>query len=501
MYLSKSRYTSGVQCPKMLWMKQHMPEQFDDSVLNEAVLTTGSAVGDLAMGYYGPFTEVPFAEGRLQDMIECTAQLLAAGTPVICEASFSYDGNFCSVDILRVEPDGVRITEVKSSTHLKPINLHDMAFQTWVLTSLGLRVKSVGLMHVNNAYVRAGELDLQQFFTVEDCTAQVMAMLPEVGPRVAMLKATADADAEPDIPIGPQCKNPYPCGYSGWCWRELPRPCVFDLCGIRTDRAFKLLGQGVVSFEDVKAAKVRLTPRQAAQVRAELEDLHALTRVAEVREFLDGLRYPLYFLDFETWQPAVPPFDGVRPYQQIPTQYSLHIRQAPGEPPDHREFLAEAGADPRRAVAEHLVADIPADACTLAYNKTFEQGRLTELAAAFPDLAEHLLAIRDGMVDLIDPFKSGACYVRTQGGSNSIKEVLPALFPDDASLDYHALEGVHNGSEASAAFADLADMPPEEAARTREQLLRYCELDTLAMVRVLDKLYELAEPRSFVIIG
>ena len=178
MNLSKSRYTRGVQCPKMLWMEQHMPDEFDPSVMNEAVLKTGNEVGDLAMGYYGPFVEVPFDDTDYDGMIARTQELLDEGTPNIAEATFSYDGNLCMVDILRVEPDGVRIVEVKSSTHINEIYYHDMAFQTWVLSMLGLNVKSVSLMHLNGAYVRHGALDLQQLFTPEDCTSAVMAMPP-----------------------------------------------------------------------------------------------------------------------------------------------------------------------------------------------------------------------------------------------------------------------------------------------------------------------------------
>lgn len=178
----------------------------------------------------------------------------------------------------------------------------------------------------------------------------------------------------------------------------------------------------------------------------------------------------------------------MRPYQQIPTQYSLHILRRQEAELEHREYLAEAGTDPRRAVAEHLVADIPADACTLAYNMGFEKGRISELANAFPDLADHLLAINAGMHDLIVPFRKGSFYARAMGGSNSIKAVLPALFPEDPELDYHALDGVHNGSEAMDAFARMVDMSPEETALTREHLLRYCELDTLAMVRIWERL-------------
>ena len=492
MNLSKSRYTKGVQCPKMLWMDAHMPEQFDSSVMNQAVLDTGSQVGDVAMGYYGPFVEIPFDRNDFNGMAQRTKQLLDAGTPVICEATFAADGCLCMVDILRVEGDGVRVVEVKSSTHINDIYYHDMAFQTWLLQRCGLNVKSVGLMHLNNQYVRHGDLDLQQLFVVEDCTEEVFSMLGDVEPTVRALQRLADQPSEPDTAIGCQCKKPYECGYRGWCWRNLPSPSVFDLNRMPLKKGLELKDEGVVSLEDALRAGVGLNPRQRVQAESEVDGASQVVDRAQVRRFLDGLSFPLYFLDFETFQPAIPPFDGVKPYQQIPTQYSLHVLRAPDAPLEHYEFLAEAGQDPRRAVAEHLVADIPAGVCTLAYNMGFEKGRIRELADAFPSLADHLLAINEGMDDLIRPFASGAYYARAMGGSNSIKAVLPALFPNDPELDYHSLEGVHNGGEAMAVYADLASMPPEEAARTRENLLRYCELDTYAMVKIWQKLVEAA---------
>ena len=498
MNLSKSRYTRGIQCPKMLWMDNHLPEKFDPEVMNQAVLDTGSAVGDLAMGYYGDFVEVPFREGSKQSMIDDTARFyedaLAGRGPVnIAEASFAYDGNFCSVDILRVEPDGVHIVEVKSSTHINEIYYHDMAFQTWVLAHCGLAVKSVSLMHLNYNYVREGDIDLKGLFTVEDCSLQVAELLPDVEANVPALKAIADAQEEPSFDISPSCNKPYPCGYRGYCWRDLPKPNVFDLNRITAKKAFGLRERGIVSMGDLASSKTRLFPRQKAQVRCEVDDVEVIIDKPKVAAFLDTLRYPLYFLDFETFAPAVPLFDGTHPFQQIPTQYSLHVVRKPGGKPEHFEFLAEAGADPRRSVAEHLVADIPAGVCTLAYNMSFERGRIKEMAKAFPDLAEHLLSINEGMVDLIKPFQDGSYYVRSMGGSNSIKAVLPALFPNDPELDYHALDLVHNGSEASAAFEGLGEMDPEEAAFVRERLLRYCELDTLAMVRLWEKLLEACE--------
>jgi len=491
--LSKSRYTKGIQCPKMLWMDLHMPEKFDESVMNQAVLDTGSMVGDIAMGYYGEFVEVPFRSDDYAGMIARTRELLDAGTPIICEATFSYDGNLCMVDILRVERDGsVHIVEVKSSTHINDIYYHDMAFQTWVLGMCGLDVRSVSLMHLNREYVRQGELDLQQLFVVEDCTEVVFSMLGEVGELIPLLKKYAAQEDEPDRDIGAHCKNPYECGYRGWCWRHLPKPSVFDLNCMSVSKAVAYRDEGIVSLDDAFVRSIPLNKRQVVQVECETQNEDVAIDRAAVRRFLDGLSFPLYFLDFETFMPAIPPYDGTRSYQQIPTQYSLHILHEPGGKLEHREFLAQAGADPRRAVAEHLVADIPAGVCTLAYNMSFEKGRIRELADAFPDLADHLLAINEGMRDLIVPFRDGAYYARAMGGSNSIKAVLPALFPGDPELDYHALDGVHNGSEAMDAFARMADMPPDQVARTREQLLRYCELDTLAMVRIWEKLSEAA---------
>ena len=250
--------------------------------------------------------------------------------------------------------------------------------------------------------------------------------------------------------------------------------------------------RGIVSFEEAAQAEAITNTRQQVQIECELKGLDEIIDRKSVSEFLDTLAFPLYFLDFETMQPAIPPFDGVKPYQQIPTQYSLHVLRSADSELEHYEFLADAHGDPRRAVAEHLVADIPAGVCSLAYNMGFDKGRIRELAEAFPDLAQHLHDIADNMRDLLVPFSSGWYYARAMGGSNSIKAVLPALFPDDPELDYHALEGVHNGSEAMNAFEAMADMSAEEAVVTREQLLRYCELDTLAMVKIWQKLRDAA---------
>lgn len=212
-----------------------------------------------------------------------------------------------------------------------------------------------------------------------------------------------------------------------------------------------------------------------------------------IRKFLQNLSYPLYFLDFETMQQVIPQYKGTRPYEQVPFQYSLHYIEHKGGELKHKDFLAESGVDPRRALAEQLCEDIPMDVCVTAYNKAFECTRLKELAEAFPDLATHLLNIESNIVDLLVPFQSGYYYNKAMGGSFSIKSVLPALFPNDPVLDYHNLEGVHNGGEAMNLFPRIKDLPPEEQQKARHNLLKYCELDTYAMVKLWEELERVAK--------
>ena len=232
---------------------------------------------------------------------------------------------------------------------------------------------------------------------------------------------------------------------------------------------------------------------RSMQINHHLQDQAPSIDKKAIKGFLDELSYPLYFLDFETIQPVIPEYIGTRPYAQIPFQYSLHYIEAPNSELKHKEFLAISGQDPRRALAEQLCKDIPKNVCVLAYNKSFECGRIKELAEFFPDLAEHLLSIEANVVDLIVPFRAGDYYNKAMGGSFSIKSVLPALYPNDPSLDYHSLNEVHNGSEAMEIFPKIKDMAPKDQQRARYNLLKYCELDTYAMVKLWEELVRVSK--------
>jgi len=490
--LSKSKYCMAIQCPKMLWMKKNMPEEFDESALNQSALDNGNMVGDLAMGLLGDYVEVPFSK-NLSEMIDKTAELIADGTPIICEASFDYNGAFCSVDILKNNGDKVvELYEVKSSTSLSDIYLEDVAYQCYVLKMNGYKVTRACVVYLNNQYIRHGALDIQQLFHIEDVTTTVFDKIASVPENIKRFEKYMEQTSEPADDISPRCFDPYDCGFWGYCTRKLPKPNVFDVAGLLKRKKFECYYDNIISFEDLNTCG-KLNPKQYRQVEYELFDYAPHIEKQCIKDFLDTLTYPLYFLDFESYQPPVPLFDNTKPYQQIAFQYSLHYYETEGGELKHKEYLAYPGGDPRRALAEQLCRDIPLDVCTTAYNKAFEQTRLREMAEIYPDLHDHLMNIHDHIVDLMLPFQHHEYYTKAMQGSYSIKYVLPALFPNDPSLDYHNLESVHNGSEASAMFDMMSNMNPEDLEKYRKDLLKYCGLDTYAMVKVFEKLQEVVK--------
>lgn len=486
--LSKSTYCSGVQCPKILWLNQNNPEVATASN-NDSILETGLEVGELAKGLFGEYHNID-SENGLAGMLNDTEEALESGINIITEASFADQNNFCSVDILKNNPEGLDIYEVKSSTEIKDIHLHDLAYQYYVLTSLGYQINSANLIYINNGYVRQGELDLTQLFTIENKTETIIEMQSDVKLRIEAISEYMKRTDEPAKDLGLYCFDPYDCPYWSYCAKHLPKKNVFDLAGMLKKEKFKYYYEGIYSYEDLSVSPLKL--KYLEQVLYELDNRAPKIELDEIKIFLNNLYYPLYFLDFETFQQAIPAYDGISPYMQIPFQYSLHYIEKEGGELKHREFLAPVGVDPRSDLANQLVRDIPTDACVLAYNMGFEKGVIRNLAKLYPNLATNLLMIHDNIQDLMVPFQKRHYYAKEMSGSYSIKKVLPTLFPDDPQLNYHELNLIHNGSEAMSAFAQLKDKSPEEIAAIRTALLAYCKLDTLAMVKIWQKLIEIS---------
>ena len=496
MYLSKSIYVNVWRCPKGAWINKYHPEWVTVTDAQQARFDTGHEVGDLAQGMFGPFADVTAyrEDGSLNksEMIRRTAEEMEKGTPVICEAAFSYEGLYCAVDLLRKDGDGWAAYEVKSSTQLKDYYTADVSYQKYVLEHCGVRLTGVYLVNIDSSYVLGPEgLDPAGFFRINDLWEAASRAQQDTLPGVLeTAERVLGCEDEPRAELTENCTA---CDFFRCCFRDLPERNVFDLYRLGKKKMVEFYRQGLISYEQLEKAGVIKNGTQLRQMDFWLRDKGIYADKEKLREFLSGLSYPLYFLDFETMGLAVPVYAGTKPFEQIPFQYSLHYIEREGGEVLHREFLAESGTDPRRAVAEALCRDIPADVCVTAFHKSTECGILRKLAEQFPDLADHLNAVAEHVADLLVPFQSGWYYRKEIGGSFSIKSVLPAICPDDPELDYHELDGIHNGTEAMSRYPKMKDMEPEEREKVRRSLLAYCRLDTLAMVKVWEELKRAAE--------
>ncbi|MDD5372344.1 MAG: DUF2779 domain-containing protein [Sulfurimonas sp.] len=490
MNLSKSLYTRGIQCPKSLWLKKYKSDVLtppDESA--QAVFETGNIVGDLACGLFSHAKEVVFTK-NYDEMISTTTEYINDSIKNICEATFNYNGILVMVDILHVEPDGVEIYEVKSSTSVKDIYLHDVSIQYYVLEKLGFHIKSANVIHIDKTYIRGDELELDGLFSIVDVTEDVVAMQKNI-PRILeeFENYLNDKENEPNIEIGKHCHNPYECDAKNYCWkvqRDIPDFSIFNIFNLGSKKQIELYEQGIVDIKDVPDSFSMTTNQKQAVENYKSTEIHVNEEA--IKEFVDTLIYPIYHLDFETFQQAVPEFKGISPFMQIPFQYSLHIEHADGYL-EHKEFLAEDGNDPRELLAQKLCEDIPRDVTVLAYNMSFEKGVITKLASSFENLSEHLLHVNENIKDLMTPFQQKHYVTPSMQGNYSIKYILPALVPEMEQA-YKELEGVQNGGQAMNAFANMSKLDDEEKQKMRNALLAYCKLDTLAMVRVLKKLKE-----------
>ena len=480
-YLSKSLYIRGLQCHKSLYLHKYQPELRGEPTPElEALWKSGREVGDFARMLFPGGVVVPFEGLTGEEQLSKTREEIDRGTKAIYEATFSFDDVFVKADIIVRNRGFWDLYEVKSSTSVKEHYWDDVAVQYYVLSGCGLPVNKAYLVHINNGYVRDGDIVPEELFVLQDITGIVrekQASIPETltGMRT-MLRGRM-----PEIDIGPHCSDPYDCDFMDFCWRHVPEDSVFSLRGRGID-PWEMYRQGVVRMEDVPLDALNLMQRM--QVEYSL-DRKAHADPVKIREFLKKVRYPVCFLDFETFGSGIPLFDGTRPYQQVPFQYSLHRIDAEGEESRHFEYLAQPGVDPRKEIAEKLLGEIPEGACVIAYNMAFEKRVMRELGEFAPNHRKRLNAIAEGMIDLMEPFKRRDIYHWRMNGSYSLKSVLPVLVP---GMTYEGLE-ISDGAMASEAYFAMETIAdPAELSRLRKALLEYCKQDTLGLVRLLEKM-------------
>jgi hypothetical protein len=476
--LTKSRYVKGLICRKALWLQEHDPARAGPrSPAQQRILDQGTAVGLLAAERFPGGVLVKAAPYERERALAETREALASGAPAVFEASFLHHRTLVRVDVLRLTKAGAwDLIEVKSSTRVKEEHLPDAAVQRYVAEGSGLRVAGVYLMHLNPECTFP---DLADLFVLEDVSEQVAELLPGLGGKLDEFLRLLEEASEPRVPVGPQCTAPWECEFKAWCWRHVPAVSVFNVPLLKSEAKAELSARGILEIADIPA-EFPLAPTSRLFVELFLGG-RARVDWPAIRRELAGLARPLYFLDFETDNPAVPRFAGLHPFERLPFQFSCHRLGSDGELA-HFEYLHVAASDPRPPLARALGEILGPAGTVVAYNASFEKSVLGELAAFLgpgPQAAA-LEAAASRLWDLLAIFRDH--YLDPAfGGSNSLKNVLPALLP---AFGYDGL-GVAGGEEAMAAWELLVRLPEGAEKRSLEAALRaYCRQDSLAMVEI-----------------
>jgi len=493
--ISKSRYVAGIQCPKRLYLQVHSPEFaiVDDQA--RAVMAQGTEVGILARKAFSGGVFVASDREHLGEAIRYTRELVGnPNVPAIFEATFQHDGVLVRVDVLERCGTAFRLIEVKSSTEIKPHYMHDIGIQKYVMEGNGLRIASACVMHLNRDYVYDGShgdgnrhYDLSRLFVIEETGATNAAFISrQLNHSLKILGSPNPPEIEP----GEQCKIPHRCEFYRICNAEWPANDVRSLPimkwkvdGLR-QRGFCSTGQLPDSFW--LRALYHLTPKECTMASAAKERTMHINR--QISAELATLRYPVCYLDFETLWPALPWFAGMRPYDHIPYQWSLHRREHSHAPLVHSEFLWEKQDDPRAAFVSALSAAIAGTNTIVVYNKSFESSRLEELGRAVPGYRDLLSEARKKLWDLLPVLRRNV-YHPDFCGSYSLKTVLPALMP---GRQYEYLP-VSDGLQAGHAWLRLlSEKNTGQRARLRKALSAYCAQDTIALDCILQILTQLA---------
>jgi len=489
MRISKSKFCAGVQCLKRLYLLVHEPEiAAEPDGTADAIIEQGREVGLLARKLFPGGIEV--CSTGLDQAIRTTRELVANHeVPAIFEGVFEHDGVLVRVDVLqRRKDERWRLIEVKSTTDVKDHHLEDVAIQHRVVSRSGVDLAASCLAHVSRDYVYEGvTIDASRFFRIRNLTRQVEKLQPELTVQLRSEFRILTMSEAPQIPAGRQCTDPFTCEFYDNCNAPIPDDHISRLPRIHASTVSKLFALGVESIHDIPET-YDLTERLR----------RACTSVQtgqawyspDLRDQLSKLTYPLYFADFETVNPAIPRFAGMRPYDQIPFQWSLHVQRELGAALQHFEFLANDTSDPRRAFISTLSDALGDSGSIVVYSQQFESQRLSELVASVPEFAGRINKIQRRLWDLL-PVVRNHVYHPAFAGSFSLKSVLPALVP---SMTYDGMT-VADGQAAGLAWESLVHggLDRDEHNRVRKALLAYCGQDTLAMVRLVEGLHHVSQ--------
>lgn len=476
--LSKTTLLKGYQCHKCVYLTIHNRElATPPDAAKQAIFNQGHLVGAEARKHFpgGVLVDQPYYD--FVGSIQKTKELIASGAEIIYEAAFEYSGCYARADILQYSNESKKwnIFEVKSSTSVKEENIDDISLQAWIIANSGLPIETISLMHINNQCVYP---DLNNLFTTVDLTQAIRDGYKEIRPRLIDILDIIKQPSVPDIGIGEHCSKPYDCDFMAHCWKEnrVPALSVLDLPKIG-NKKWELYNEGIIDLNDERLTDLSTNQQRMVDV---FKSGNRFINSAGVKDEMSEWEYPYIYIDFESISPAIPRYNGTRPYQQVPFQLSVHIQTSPDSPLKHIEYLHTSDNDPRDEIIPVLLNACGNAGSIIAYYMKYESDRIKELALYSPEHTDELTALLDRIVDPLPVIRNNV-YDNEFKGSFGLKYTAPALLGNEAS--YKGMD-VADGTAAQRAYDKMRspDTKPTEKVMLEKALLEYCKKDTLVMV-------------------
>lgn len=494
MIISKSEYMMFLKHPAWAWLKKHDKSKLPPiEPAQQAIFDEGKLFEKYAEQLFPDAVNLGFSNyDEYVNLPEKTKQALNSGAKTIFQGRFEIENITCIVDVLvKNENDSFDLYEIKSSSHVKEEHKYDLAFQVVVLGKCGYKIRSVNVIHVNNDYVKNGEINIKELTTTTDITIGVYDILEETKNNIQECLQIVSGDTCPDLSPG-FAQFDY-TSFKEWLHiykylhKDLDKYSIYHLCSPNHNIIAELERQNISLIKDIPD-DIKLNPKQRQQVVATREDKQFINK-KEINNFLEKITFPLYFFDYETLGSVIPSFDGLKPYQQLPFQYSLHILDHPNGELRHIEYLHSDNSHPGIPLLEKMKKDLGDNGTILVWYEAFEKSRNDELGQMFPEYRDFLVGINNRILDLMTPFWNMYFVDKDFFGSASIKKVLPVLVP---KLSYKQMN-IQEGSSAQRIWMEtiMGGKNMDNKNQILKDLSDYCTLDTFAMVKIFEKLKEI----------
>ncbi|MBW6442008.1 DUF2779 domain-containing protein [Patescibacteria group bacterium] len=501
MTISKSDYISFLVHPAYLWLKKNekykLPPIDEDK---QDIFDGGNLFESYVEKLFPDAVKIGFDINDFdtyKSMPTRTQEAIDSGADVILQGRLEKNNITCIFDVLKRVGDNVfDLIEIKGSSSVKPEHSYDLAFQKEVLEGAGLNIKNASVIHYNKDYIRDGEINVEELTIETEVTEDVNSLQEITKEQIKEAFNILDLSECPDL--SPRYINQLQVKETKWkdYWMEvffyikkdIPEYSIYHLCRLDPTLIATLEDEGIKNIADIPKNIEDLHPKQISQIQTTKSGERIIDKES-IKEFISGFEYPLYFFDYETLASVIPLFDGMKPYQHYPFQYSLHILDTPDGEIRHEEYLHIENSNPMPKLIEKMKKDFSDKGTILTWNMSYEIGCNERMAEIYPKHSKFLLKLNERINDLMIPFFNQWFIDKDFFGSASLKAVLPVLIPE---LSYKNLN-ISDGLKARRMWtqAILENKNIWNIDDVLKDLSAYCTLDTYSMVKIFEKLSEL----------